>query len=97
MVFASFDVLTASRIRSLGAMASPVRPLIAVIREVPGSLLTLQARAELAASLGIIDCVVAGGDTTVLRANAAAIQDEPEADAAQTLELIHHVQRRNRA
>ena len=95
VVLASFDVLTAPRIRSLRELADHSPALIAIVTEIPNSLLSLNARAELAASLAIIDCVVMAGDTSSLLANAVAIHDQRQADSLRTAELMEHVQRQN--
>lgn len=87
---AGFDVLTAARIQSLRQVAQPGTLLIAVIEDQPNSLLATQARAELAASLAIIDLVVIGPFPT------PNLIDDTEADARHTAELIQHVHRRNR-
>ena len=94
VVLATFDVLTAPRIRRLREIAAQARTLIAIVQEVPGSLLPLRARAELAASLAIIDCVIETGADAIV-AKASAIFDEREAEQRHTAELIEHVQRRN--
>lgn len=94
VVFGSFDVLTAARVRRLREIATS-DILIAVVTAIPGSLLPVRARAELAASLAIIDCVVIADDAAALVSNAVAVFDEREADTRRTTELIDYVQRRN--
>jgi len=88
---AGFDVLTAARLRRIREVAEPGALLVAVVTDLPNPLLPTQARAELAASLAIIDLVVIGD------LPAPNLIDDTEADSCRTVELIHHMQRRNRA
>ncbi len=93
-VLSTFDVLTAPRIRRLREIADRGRPLLAIVTEQPGSLLPLRARAELAASLAIIDVVVIVQEFVPgLFPN---VLDEREPDERRTLDLIELIQRRNR-
>ncbi len=88
---AGFDVLTAARLRRIREIAKPGVPLIAVVTDVPNSLLPTQARAELAASLAVINFVVIGAFPV------HNVIDDSEADTRRTAELIQYIQRRNGA
>ena len=58
-----FDVLTAALVRRLREIAGarPGSPLIAIVLDPDGALLTARARAELMAGLAVVDYVVLPG------------------------------------
>lgn len=96
-VLASFDVLTAERIRRLQAIRHDSPSLMAILADVSGSLLNVTARAELAAALSLIDWVVIAEDSTSLTQRAAKVYDEREADARRAADLVRYVHQRNLA
>ena len=96
VLLSAFDVLTAARIRRVNQLALDADFLIAVISQVPGSLLPAQARAELAASLNLVDLVVIADDP-LTHFPGAQIIDDTEADRQRTAQLIAYVHQRNRA
>ncbi len=96
VLLSAFDVLTAARIRRVNQLAEDADLLIAVITQVPGSLLPAQARAELAASLDLVDFVVIA-DGPLTHFPDARIIDDTEADRQRTTQLIEYVHQRNRA
>ncbi len=96
VLLSAFDVLTAARIRRVNQLAGDADLLIAVITQVPGSLLPAQARAELAASLDLVDFVVID-DGPLTHFPGAWIIDDTEADRQRTTQLIEYVHQRNRA
>ncbi len=94
VLYSHFDVLTAERVRLVRALAQEAGMLIAVTSEVPGSLLPVQARAELAAALAMVDFVVIA-EAPVTCFPGARFVDDRETDAARTASLIAHIQQRN--
>ena len=96
VLLSSFDVLTVERIRRVNQLGGDADLLIAVITQVPGSLLPAQARAELAASLAMVDMVVID-DGPLTDFPGARIIDDNEADQQRTTQLIESIQQRNRA
>jgi len=94
VLFSHFDVLTAERVRLVRTLALEAGMLIVVIAQVPGSLLPMQARAELAASLAMVDLVVIT-EAPVTRFPGARFVDDREIDKARTTRLIAHVQQKN--
>ncbi len=99
-VLATFDVLTQQRIERLRKMAAESGPLAAVILEQPGSLLSMQARAELAAALAIINVVIMADEpleTLLPRLHRSfAVVDDREPDAFLSKQLIEHIRLRSR-
>lgn len=76
-------------------------PLMAVVLDPPDPLLPTRTRAELAASLRVVDYVLLLGDASLERAIAELRPDEviraETADLGRSQTLIEHVQRRHRA
>lgn len=98
LLLSSFDVLTSARIHRVRALAQPDTLLIAVITELADSLLPLQARAELAAALAIIDLVIVADESVaalLTRFPGATVIDDNQDDARRTAELIEYVHQRN--
>ncbi len=58
LIVGCFDVLQASTIGRLTSMARPEARLFAIVLHDPAAVLSLQARAELAAALRVIDYVI---------------------------------------
>jgi glycerol-3-phosphate cytidylyltransferase-like family protein len=98
LVAGYFDVLTPARVREL-RHSSNGGPLVAVVLDPPDPLLPSRARAELAASLRVVDYVLLSNGVeelvTVLRPD-EVIRAEAE-DQNHSTELIKHVHLRNRA
>ncbi len=95
VLLSHFDVLTAERVRQVKTLALDAGLMIAVISEVPGSLLPVAARAELAASLAMVDLVVIT-EEPLAHFPAARFVDDREMDSARTTRLTEHVQQRSR-
>lgn len=95
-----FDVLTADHVRGSQALADGGL-LVAVVVDPPAPLLATRARAELAASLRVIDYVVSLGGGSLEKALEQLNPDEvirvEEIDQRRTQRLIEHVHRRNKA
>ena len=99
LLISSFDVLTSARIHRVRALAQPNTPLIAIVTELADSLLPLQARAELAAALAIIDLVIVADESVahvLTQFPVATVIDDNQDDARRTAELIEYVHQRNR-
>ena len=98
-VLASFDVLTPERIARLREIAAAHGALAAVVTRELECLLTLQARAELAAALGIIDVVIMADEpveTLMPRLRQSfAVVDERDRDAAISRRLFEHIRGKN--
>ncbi len=97
VVLASFDVLTVERIHRLKEIRHDSPCLMAVVSDVPGSLLNVTARAELAASLLVIDWVVIAENPKSLIECTAKVYDECEADSRRAADLVRYVHQRNSA
>jgi hypothetical protein len=99
LLLSSFDVLTATRIRRVRDLLKTGALLVAVITDSADTLLPTQARAELAASLAIIDLVIVGKEPVAAllgRFPGATVIDDHDADTRRTTELINYVHQRNR-
>ncbi len=94
-----FDVLTPDLVRRLQGLSDGAR-LIAVVLNPPAPLLPPQARAELAASLSMIDYVLllpdAGLDKALEVIRPDKVVREDMADQKRSQALIEHVHRRQR-
>jgi hypothetical protein len=93
LVTGYFDVLVASQVRTLERLAAEKpRPLMAVVLNPPAQILTIAARAELAAALAVIDYVLpAGEERPAWLEGAVSLEAEHEDNRR---ELIAHVHRR---
>jgi hypothetical protein len=100
VVIGSFDVLTPDLVRRLKSLSGG-RRLIAVVLDPPNPLLPAQARAELAASLSVIDYVLlapgAGLEKALEQIQPDEVVREDLADGKRSQTLIEHVHRRQRA
>jgi hypothetical protein len=99
LVAGYFDVLTPDHVRDL---QSHRNPLMAAVLDPPDALLPAQARAELAASLRVIDYVLLLGGSEHLEAAIQELQPieivhDETADRRRRQALIEHVHRRNKA
>ena len=98
-VLASFDVLTGERIARLREISAEHGALAAVVTQDPDCLLTLKARAELAAALDIIDVVIMADEpveTLMPRLRQSfVVVDERERDAAISQRLVEHIRDKN--
>jgi hypothetical protein len=94
---ACFDVLTVALLRRIAEVG---RPVLAVVLDPLHPVLPARTRAELAASLAIVEAVVSHpGDPTAFLAELEPdniVHWESE-DAQRTASLIEHVQSRNTA
>jgi bifunctional ADP-heptose synthase (sugar kinase/adenylyltransferase) len=94
-----FDVLTPDLVRRLRGLSDGGR-LIAAVLDPPNPLLPARARAELAASLSMIDYVLSLPGASLEKALKEIRPDEvvreDEAEGQRTQALIEHVQRRQR-
>jgi bifunctional ADP-heptose synthase (sugar kinase/adenylyltransferase) len=99
LVAGYFDVLTPDHIRRLRALSNG-QPLIAAVLDPPEPLLGPRARAELAASLSVIDYVILvqddGLEQALERIQPDEVVREESADQRRTQALIEHVHRRQR-
>ncbi|HUJ22868.1 MAG TPA: hypothetical protein VLX58_15150 [Bryobacteraceae bacterium] len=99
VVTGHFDVLVAEHLRRLREIRDGSSELIIVVTEPPAPLLPARARAELVASLGMVDYVVPAGEqaTRELLTHFAAdeIVREETADLLRARRLVEHVQRQN--
>jgi glycerol-3-phosphate cytidylyltransferase-like family protein len=99
LVTGYFDVLTPDLVRRLRSLSHGAR-LIAVVLDPPAPLLPAQARAELAASLSMIDYVLLSPDAGLEKALEEIRPDEVVrdelADGKRSEALIEHVHRRQR-
>jgi hypothetical protein len=98
---AYFDVLTSTLTRRVCEVVGTAGvPLTVVVLDPPSPLLSLQARAELAASLACVEAVVPlpGDPTPFLQLlNPANIIHWESEDSARTAQLVEHVQTRYRS
>jgi hypothetical protein len=94
-----FDVLTPDLVRRLRSLSDGAR-LVAVILDPPNPLLPAQARAELAASLSMVDYVLllpdAGLEKALDEIRPDEVVREDMADQKRSKALIEHVHRRQR-
>lgn len=99
LLLSSFDVLTATRIRRVRDLLKTGALLVAVITDSADTLLPTQARAELAASLAIIDLVIVAKEPVAAllgRFPGSTVIDDHDSDTRRTTELINYVHQRNR-
>lgn len=100
LIAAYFDVLTPDHIRRLRGLSNG-QPLIAAVLDPPEPLLAPRARAELAASLSMVDYVVlvhdSGLDQAIEQIQPHQVVREEAADQRRTQALIEHVHRRQRS
>jgi bifunctional ADP-heptose synthase (sugar kinase/adenylyltransferase) len=99
LVIGRFDVLRSSTVARLTALARPNTRLFAIVLNDPSALLTLRARAELAAALRVIDYVIPVEDTRADLIDAMTpgeVFDETNAHLRATHELIDHVRERHK-
>jgi hypothetical protein len=98
-----FDILRAAMVRELAAALerTAANSLLVVVRPLPDELAPLAARAEMAASLRVVDYVFVAenGDLSNLPGSLQPIEivSLGEADAERTRQLIEHVHRRQSA
>jgi hypothetical protein len=99
LVAGYFDVLTPDLVRRLGSLSDGAQ-LMAVVLDPPDPLLPSRARAELAASLSVIDYVLLLPDVGLDRALEEIRPDEvvreDMADGKRSQVLIEHVHQRQR-
>ncbi len=99
LVIGRFDVLRSSTVARLAALSRPGTRLFAIVVDDPSALLTLRARAELAAALRVIDYVIPVEDTRADWIDAMTpgeVFDETNAHLRATHELIDHVRERHK-
>ena len=100
MIAAHFDVLTPDHVRRLRDLSGK-RPLMVAVLDPPDPLLPSRARAELAASLGIVDYVLllngAGLDRAIEQIQPSEVIHDEMDDRRRSQALIEHVHRRHRA
>jgi hypothetical protein len=100
VVTGRFDVLRVEAARELAAARSRTgaKSVLAVVRPLPDELAPIEARAEMAAALRVIDYVFVApnGDGTgpVSSLQPIEIMSLEEAEAQRTRQLIEHVQSR---
>jgi bifunctional ADP-heptose synthase (sugar kinase/adenylyltransferase) len=99
LVAGYFDVLTPDHVRRFRSLMDGQR-LMAVIVDPPDSLLPPRARAELAASLSMVDYVLlpngAGLEKALEQIRPDEVVREEMADARRSRALIEHVHQRQR-
>jgi len=94
VVIGRFDVLRASTVARLAALARPDTRLFAIVLDDPSALLPLRARAELAAALRVIDYVIPleSDPADLISAMAPGeVFDEASAQVQATNEMIDQV------
>jgi hypothetical protein len=102
-VTARFDVMRAVMVQELAAALgrTGANSLLAVVRPLPDELAPIAARAEMAASLRVVDYVfiAENGDLSSLPASLQPVEivSLEEADAARIRQLIAHVHSRQSA
>jgi hypothetical protein len=100
LAIARFDVLRVELARDLAAarLRTGARSLVAVVRTLAGELAPVQARAELAAALRVVDYVLLAPnedlDSLTAFLQPIEILNLEEADAQRIRQLIEHVQSR---
>jgi hypothetical protein len=98
VVCAYFDILQPWHIEELARIKAAHAALAAVVLPLASELLSQQARVELAASLRMVDYVIAAGpgelEAILARLEPAEIVRLEEADLRRRGELIEHVHRR---
>jgi hypothetical protein len=98
-----FDILRAAMVRELAAALerTAANSRLVVVRPLPDELAPLAARAEMAASLRVVDYVfiAENGNLSNLPGSLQPIEivSLEEADAERTRQLIEHVHRRQSA
>jgi hypothetical protein len=103
VVTARFDVLRAAMVQELAAALgrSGANSLLALVRPLPDELAPIAARAEMAASLRVVDYVfiAENGDLSSLPATLQPVEivSLEEADAARIRQLIENVHSRQSA
>ena len=99
VVTGHFDVLVTEHIRRLSEIARGADKLFVVVLDPPVALLSARARAELVASLAMVDYVVPIGEQAseqwLSSFTAKEIVREESADLVRADRLKQHVQRRN--
>jgi hypothetical protein len=98
VVVSRFDVPRAAHLRDLEALP---RPLLAVVLQRPDTILSVAARAELAAAYRVINYVVIADDrefeALVSALQPARVLHLEDADRRRAAELKQHVERRQSA
>lgn len=100
LVIGRFDILRVEVARELAAARrrTGAASLLVAVRQLPDELAPLEARAEMAAALRVVDYVFAAadGDLTSLAARLQPIEtmNLEEADAQRKRQLIEHVHSR---
>jgi hypothetical protein len=98
LVIGYFDVLTPDHIRDLQSQPGP---LMAAVLDPPDALLPARARAELAASLRVIDYVLLLGaerpESAIQKLHPPEVVHAETADQRRSQALIEHVHRRQKA
>ena len=98
LVAGYFDVLTPGQVRELATLADGT-PVMAAVVDPPHPLLAARARAELAASLRVVDYVIVLDGASLEQVVAELAPDEvarrESADLLRGVALIEHVHRRN--
>ena len=97
-----FDILRTEAVRDLAAarQRTGAQSLLVGVRPLADELAPLEARAEMAAALGMVDYVFVAGDGAADWAaplQPIAIIDLEKAEAERTRRLIEHVHSRNSA
>jgi bifunctional ADP-heptose synthase (sugar kinase/adenylyltransferase) len=99
VVIGRFDVLRASTVARLAALARADARLFAIVLDDPSALLTLRARAELAAALRVIDYVIpleSDPADLIAAMTPGELFDESSAHLQATHQLIDHVRERHK-
>jgi hypothetical protein len=100
LICGHFDVLTADHIRRLRSLSNG-QPFMAAVFDSPNALLSLSARAELAAALSMIDYVIPmavdGFERALEQIQPSEVVRDEAADLHRVAALIEHVHRRQRA
>ena len=86
------DPLTASHAARVAELAAPGRPVVILLYDLPDPLLPLAARAELAASLSMVQAVIPVPDErAAAQAESLGAVDERAADLVRRQALMRHV------
>lgn len=92
-VIGYFDPLLPVHIAHLAKLAGPDK-LFVIVDSPEDAYLELGARAELAAALGFVECVITGGETAARTLEADDLLREHELEGERRQEFIHYVRER---
>ena len=92
-----FDPVTAAHARRLREISKEHSRIAVFLSDPPHPVLPAQARAELLAAMGMVDCVVLPREHALPLDPEISVLHEEEADKARLRKLIEHVHERHKA